>query len=227
MRSIRGSSMNLVWLLLVLVGVSAGFGVQEKQPAPYKEVKPKPGERCVVCDALLGPDDVTYIVRGRRVPLRRAMVDSFMKHQELFFSKLQPKGALVQEDFNAPAGVALGGISFGWFLVGLYVLAGLGFGGLCAYAAVSRGLNGSRYFFVGLFLNVFGYVYTLTRPAGAAASVVPGGLRKVPRTHAPVVCPECGSENHPAAEKCSGCGAKLQPVYRSEVKKTGSSDTGE
>ena len=74
------------------------------------------------------------------------------------------------------------------------------------------------YFFAGLLVNVFGFVFVLTRPA--KSKDVPKGLVKVPDTHAPVACPNCGAANHPSASACTGCGAQLTPVYESEVSKT-------
>ncbi|RMF66990.1 MAG: zinc ribbon domain-containing protein [Calditrichaeota bacterium] len=165
----------------------------------------------------LTEDDLVLIVRGRRVPLNRAMVDSFLNNQEKYFSKLQPKGALVQENLDAPRGTAQGGISLGWFLFGLYVVVALFFSGMSGYVAVTKGLPPIPHFFIGFFFSLFGFMYVVTRPARVAREQVPAGMVKVPRTASPVPCPECGESNHPAASRCAGCGAKLQPAFESEA----------
>ncbi|MGH7454512.1 MAG: hypothetical protein ACRENG_24375, partial [bacterium] len=192
---------------------------QENLPqTPYPAVRPKLGDYCTVGNVPLDTlQDVALIVRGRRVPLHHTMVDSFMRTQEKYFSQKQPKSALFQEELSVPAGVALGGISSGWFLFGLYVLVALVFGGMSGYTAVSKGLKPIPHFFAGFFLSAFGYLYVLTRPAVAKKGEIPAGLVKVPATNAPVPCPSCGYTNHPSAAKCAGCGSKLQPMMESEV----------
>ncbi|MFQ6114456.1 MAG: hypothetical protein ACE5NG_10295 [bacterium] len=183
----------------------------------YRKVVLKPGERCIICGVLLTGDDLVLIVRGRRVPLNHAMVDSFIRNQEKYFARLQPKSALFQENLEAPVGVAQAGISAGWFLFGLYVLAALIFGGLSGYTAVSKGLKPIPYFFIGLVFSAFGYLYVLARPAKVSKGEIPAGLVKVPTTHSPASCPQCGNTNHPAAKHCTECGAEMKPVYQSEV----------
>ncbi|MCI0693777.1 zinc finger Ran-binding domain-containing protein [candidate division KSB1 bacterium] len=192
---------------------------QENLPqTPYRAVRPKPGDYCTVGNVPLDTlQDVALIVRGRRVPLHRTMVDSFMRTQEKYFSQKQPKGALFQEELSAPAGAALGGISSGWFLFGLYVLTALVFGGMSGYTAVSKGLKPIPHFFIGFFLSAFGYLYVLTRPAVIKKGEIPAGLVKVPATNAPVSCPACGYANHPSAKRCVSCSGKLEPTMESEV----------
>ena len=185
---------------------------------PYQSVRPKLGDYCTVGNVPLDTlQDVALIVRGRRVPLHRTMVDSFMRTQEKYFSQQQPKGALFQEELSAAKGAALAGVTSGWFLFGLYVLVALVFAGVSGYTAVSKGLPPIPNFFIGFFLSALGYLYVLTRPAVAKKGEIPGGLVKVPLTHAPVPCAACGYQNHPSAKQCVGCGGKLEPLLQSEV----------
>lgn len=204
---------------LLFFNFNVTFSTAQESELPYKSVPPKENERCVVCGVDLTEEDLTLIVRGRRVPLKQAMVDSFLNNKEKYFSELQPKSALFQENLEARQGTAQSGISLGWFLFGLYVLTALIFGGLSSYSAVSRGLPAIPSFFLGLVLHVAGYLYVLTRPAAADRADIPKGFVKVPTTRTPTHCPECGAENHPSAKKCSGCGAGLQPTIESEVSK--------
>jgi hypothetical protein len=192
---------------------------QENLPqTPYKAVRPQLGDYCTVGNVPLDTaQDVALIVRGRRVPLHRTMVDSFLRTQEKYFSEKQPKSALFQEELSAPKGAALSGVSSGWFLFGLHILVALVFAGLSGYTAVSKGLPPIPHFFIGFFLSVFGYLYVLTRPAAVKKGEIPTGLVKVPATFSPAACPACGYDNHPSAKKCVGCGNELKPIMQSEV----------
>lgn len=184
---------------------------------PYKVLPAQPGELCTICGVPLTDQDVALQVRGRRVPLNRSMVDSFLASEEKYFAMKQPRGALFSEEMTDQPGVSLGGISAGWFLFGCYILVALIFSGLSGYTAVSKGLPPIQYFFIGLVFSVLGYIYVLTRPAVSKKGEIPDGLVKVPTTSAPVACSRCGYGNHPAANVCAGCGGKLQPMVQSEV----------
>ncbi len=205
------------FLSLILIANSSSLA-QEPQNQ-YKAMPPKEGERCIICNVSLSKDDVILMVRGRRVPLKNVMVDSFMNNQEKYFAELQPKAALFQENM-ASTGTAQGGISSGWFLFGSYILIALFFSGLSGYAAISKGLPPIQHYFVGFFFSVLGYIYVLSRPALTSRGDIPAGFVKVPTTHAPVPCKKCGNTNHPSAEKCSGCGAQLEPQMQSEVERS-------
>ena len=199
-------------LLLVLFG-----GVGRAGGQTYSRVPARDTELCTVCGAKLTPEDVALIVRGRRTPLRRAHVETFLNNLERSFSSRQPRSALFQEDLSAPPGTAQGGISRGWFLFGLLVLSSLIFGGLSGYRALSMGLPPLTPFFVGFFLNLPGFLYVISRPAGQGRLKVPKGLVKVPETVAPAPCPACGEVNHPTARQCLACGQELHPSQQSEV----------
>jgi hypothetical protein len=185
----------------------------------YPRLPAQVGENCTVGGTPLTGDDVALIVRGRRVPLHREAVQEFLKNQKKYFAKLQPKGALFQEDMTSQEGTALGGISWGWFLFGVYVLVALLFGGLSGYAAIMRGLRPVPHFFSGFVFIVFGYLYVLTRRRVRPPGEVPSGLVKVPATSSPVPCPVCGFMNHPSAFRCAACRTELHPTIESEVSK--------
>ncbi len=183
-----------------------------------KRIKTIPGMICLVCNHPIGRDDFVFLVNGQRVAVHRLNCYGILRlHPNQFLTILQPHGAFLG------AGAEEQGVSFAWFLVGLYVLSGLVFGALAAHRALHRGRSAAAWFSLGLAFNVFGYLllhlYSSKQSEGMLS--VPPGLQKVPATLNPSPCPRCGRTNHPAAEQCSGCGARLQPVVESEVKKAG------
>ncbi len=212
----RMGSLTLLSLLLMEI---TSFTQEGGKGSEYPTVPAEVGEHCIVCGVPLSQDDVALIVRGRRVPLDKSMVDVFLSNPEKYFSQRQPKGALFQEELYAPPGVSQAGIGWGWFFFGLYMLIALFFGGLSGYAAIDKGLQPIPHFFFGFFFSVFGYLYILTRPSVTKRGEVPSGLVKVPTTRLPVACPGCGNTNHPVAARCSGCGRTLEPPLESEVAK--------
>lgn len=114
------------------------------------------------------------------------------------------------------------GMASGWFLFGLYVLAGLLAGALCAWIAVGRGHSPAGWFFAGLAFNAAAVMVLLAlpRPAGGTGVSVPSvprRLGKVALTHAPVACPACGSPQHPASARCASCGGRLKPSASSDL----------
>jgi len=208
-------------LLVIGFSVSMMWAQATSSATQYRKVPVKPGERCIICGKKLdgAKGDSAFIIHGRRVPLKAMMVDSFMNNQEKYFAKLEPKGALFQEEFEAGGSVALGGISSAWFLAGLYVFVALIFGGLSGCTAVAKGLRPMPHFFIGFVFSALGFLYVLTRPSKVRAGEVPGGLVKVPATYEPVPCPDCGTTNHPSAKRCSGCDAELQPLIQPEIER--------
>jgi len=183
-----------------------------------ERIKAHPGLICLVCNEPIGSDDFVFLVKGQRVAVHRVnCYGMLLGHPYRFLAILQPHGAFLG------AGAEEQAVSFAWFLVGLYILSGLVFGALGAHGALHRGRSAMAWFGLGLALNVFGYLllYLFSRRQMEGAPSVPSGLRKVPATSNPLPCPRCGKTNHPAAEQCSGCGAKLQPFLESEVKKAG------
>ena len=204
---------SLLWLLFpVLV-----FASEPQPESRYPTVAAEVGELCIVCGRPVSGSDVAIILKGRRMPVMKDMAASVLKNPEIYFKSKQAKGALFQEDFQAPPGAVQAGVSLGWFLAGLYVLSALVFGGLSGVAAVSKGLPPISGFWFGLGLNVFGYLYVLTRPSQAVAHGVPAGLMKAPVTQSPLACPQCGNTNHPAAASCALCHVSLSPQGQSDL----------
>jgi hypothetical protein len=182
----------------------------------YPVVEPRAGETCIVCDKAVGATDRVYEVEGQRVPVHTGACDNaFRRQPEHFLARLKPRGAFLGAEPNLGPNFSLG-----WFAFGIYVLLGLVFGAFCAYRAVNHALKPWPWFLAGFFLNVFGFLALVTRPAGdsrMAAAGLPPGLVKVPSTYSPRVCPRCGEMNHPSATSCVGCGNKIEPLVTSEV----------
>ncbi len=183
-----------------------------------KRMPPKAGDICMVCNRPVHDDDVVFLVRGQRMAIHRGELDRNLRGQlERLVAQLEPRGAFIGAEHNQPA------LSSVWFLVGLYVLAGLVFAGLSAHRALHAGHSAMAWFALGLVFNAFGYLFLLTRPKRKvqAPAGVPGGLRKIAATYAPQPCPGCGSLNHPSAASCLSCGARLEPKVVSEVARAG------
>ncbi len=234
---------HLGWLLLIALAGSASLAAQspaETQQAPAvsehpaashehgapdelvmdgkvvgRRVPQKGGEICALCNQPIGASDPVYLVHGQRVPLHAAELaePGVTARLETLLAQLRPRGAFLGAE-SAPAE-----LSAGWFFFGIYVLIGLLFGALCAHRALNTGYNPISWFFVGLVLSLLGYLALLTRPKRevVAPAGIPSGLRKIAATYAPAACPKCGTENHPSAAQCLGCGAKLSPQLTSEV----------
>jgi hypothetical protein len=183
----------------------------------YPTVAAKAGEVCIVCGMPVSSGDIAIVVKGRRMPVMKDMAETVLRNPEFYFKHKQARGALFQEDFQAPSGADRAAVSLGWFLAGLYVLSALIFGGLSGNAAVAKGLPPISSFFLGLGLSFFGYLYVLTRPSDEARRGFSAGRLKVSATQSPLACPQCGNTNHPAAASCALCHVSLSPQGQSDL----------
>lgn len=222
----RTSSRHAAWFwsftLAGFMAVSHALLGQEsgRKAATYRVLEPRAGETCIVCDKAIGPKDRVYEFEGQRVPVHLGACDiAFLRNPGHYLARLKPRGAFLSAEPNlAPH------IGWGWFAFGIYVLLGLVFGAFCAYRAVNHALKPWPWFLAGFFLNLFGFLALVTRPAGEsnmAPGGLPRGLVKVPTTSSPRICPHCGTANHPAATSCTGCGSGMEPLVVSEVSRVG------
>jgi hypothetical protein len=211
--------------LALFFAASHSLAVQEpaREIATYPVVEPRAGETCIVCDKTVAATDRVYEVEGQRVPVHMGACDNaFRRAPEHFLARLKPRGAFLGAEPNLGPNISLG-----WFAFGIYVLVGLVFGAFCAYRAVNHALRPWPWFLAGFFLNVFGFLALVTRPAGDGSMAgLPPGLVKVPTTYSPRVCPRCGATNHPSATSCAGCGNKIEPLVSSEVTRAGLQGSG-
>jgi hypothetical protein len=182
------------------------------------QVQPKPGETCVVCNKPIGPNGVVYLVDGQRVPVHRGNCDARLHaNATKYLAKLKPRGALLDaSSLSAQA-------SYGWLYFGLYMLAGLIFAAQAAHRAFHVGRRPLVWLALGLVGNLPAYAVLLALPKCKVRALVgiPPGLGKIASTYSPQPCPKCGTENHPSARQCSGCGAKLNPTMESEAARVG------
>jgi hypothetical protein len=206
------------WPIALALFFAASHSLVGQEPVraitTYPVVEPRAGETCIVCDKTVGAMDRVYEVEGQRVPVHTGACDNaFRRQPEHFLARLKPRGAFLGAEPNPGPNFSLG-----WFAFGIYVLLGLVFGAFCAYRAVNHALRPLPWFLAGFFLNVFGFLALVTRPAGdSSVAGLPPGLVKVPTTYSPRVCPRCGEMNHPSATSCVGCGNKIEPLVTSEV----------
>lgn len=210
----------LIAVLTVVAAQPAGAATEAADEVVILEERTGEGEQCLVCRrAVHGEPVVEARFKGRRFHVRVDMLDEFRSDPERYFRSLEARSGLFDE-VAFPDQAARSG--YGWFTLGLYVLVGLVFAAACGALAVNRGRPAWAWFFAGLFFNLPALIALLVGSRGEAAAVpagVPGGLRKVPTTRAPIACPSCGSEIHPAARRCSRCGAALAPLVEAETEK--------
>ena len=220
----RTSSRPFAWFgpigLALILTASHSLLAQEpgRETTTYPVVEARAGETCIVCDKAIGAKDRVYEVEGQRVPVHVGACDNaFLHNPGLYLARLKPRGAFLGAEPNLGPS-----ISWGWFAFGIYVLLGLVFGAFCAYRAVNHALSPWPWFLAGFFLNLFGFLALVTRPAGVSSMAgLPPGLVKVPATYSPRPCPRCGKMNHPSAASCAGCGYKIEPLMTSEVSRAG------
>lgn len=211
------SALCVMLLRLMLAG--SALRAQDGAPS-YPTVEPRPWDFCLVCERPVDKTDRVYEIDGQRVPVHTGACDEkFKQNPDRYLAKLKPRGAFLGAD---PSGFRT--FSSGWLVLGLYILIGLVFAGMCAYRAVNQSLRPVPWFFWGLIFNLFAYLVLVSRARGVRSQApwgVPHGLAKVPLTYTPDRCPACGETNHPSATSCSTCGSRLDPHIASEVAKSG------
>lgn len=211
------SVISMLTILVMLLHFShSPSSSQSSDTLGYKILSIKKGDRCIVCNTPLTPKNgLSLLVRGRRVTIDLEHWPVFLNNQLIYFSDLQPKGALFQE--NA---IQDRQINAGWFIFGIWVILALLSSAINAGLSLKKGLPILKWFFRGLVLNIAG-VFWLLLHKPAKEVVLPPNLGKIPVTRSPVKCPKCNGFNHPAAKICAGCGGQLYPKIEAEVNRAG------
>ncbi len=231
-------------LVLILTTVLAGmltasFAMQEARQTPSqpskvenqapeavvlsdqstaKRVPYKPGDICLACNNPLHEHDPVYLVNGQRIPIHQQEVSEDLASQlQKLLGLIQPRGAFIGAQQTQRA------LSSVWFWSGLYILIGLVFGAICSHRALQTGYGALSWFLAGLAFNVVAFAVLRMKPKREvlAPAGIPPGLGKIAATYSPEACVKCGTLNHPSASACSGCGAKLEPKFSSEVARVG------
>lgn len=101
---------------LPFVAYSQQLSMLQREFQTAATVPVQDGDRCIVCGAKLSDQDVVFMVRGRRVPVAKSLVDELKANPEKYFFSLQPKGALFSEDSEGS------GDRWNWFIFGIFVL---------------------------------------------------------------------------------------------------------
>jgi hypothetical protein len=202
--------MSLRQRLLLSLALLLSVTCAVAQDRPQRIENAKEGEICQVCNNRVSGKDACYLADGQRIVLHSEECQAaFLEHPGKYLATIRPNQILFSVWSRS-------GLSANWFWAGLYVLAGLLFGGLCAHRAIGTGRNALAWFLIGFFLLLAGYALALFAKPRSAVQV-PSGLGKVAATSAPVSCPRCGTGNHPSARNCSSCGGELNPLAPSEV----------
>ena len=179
--------------------------------AELRRIPLKDGDRCLVSGILLDANGVALLFKGRRVTLHPDAVSAFLDNPSRYFSQLQPRGALFQEDQTWSLGI-------GWLVIGVWMSLGLACGAASSHIALQRGRSPAVWFAAGVAANVLALL-ALTLSSAPARVALPDRLQKIPTTDAPVPCPSCHAHNHPTARSCSACGHPLSPSGESEVQR--------
>jgi len=190
-------------LIAVLGGLLPAQTVTLQGPIPAK-----PEETCSVCNTPVGPGGEAYLADGQRLVVMAAMRDELLANPLQYAKKYRPEGMMFTVRRAGPLHSA-------YLWIGIYILAGLLFGGLSAHSAMSKGLPALEWFLLGFFFSVPAY---LAVAAKRTTVEVPAGLAKIPLTRTPGLCSHCRAGNHPSAESCIVCGAPLTPTAPSEVR---------
>ncbi len=214
-----------ITVALSAIAITAFLGLASAQTSAPQETENllknhttmpiKEGDRCFVCNIPLAENGVAFLYRGRRVTVATFHVQAFFNNPLKYFSKLQPRGALFQEDV-----IPESPLKPGWLIFGIWITLGLVAAAFCTHTALRKGRSPVTWFFIGLAANLIGVLLAL-RQSPLVRVDLPPNLAKIPTTVSPVPCPDCGVENHPSARACSGCGAQMQPTMESEVQRTG------
>jgi hypothetical protein len=209
--STRSLKMSRGWLLLVCLLASCLtlplFSQELKIEGPLPA---RSGETCIVCNQPVTAEDLAYVVNGQRIAVKRELQQEFLNNPRMYLSKYKPEGML----FSA---YSAGNMGSGYLWLGLYIFAGLCFGALTANLSFRKGEAPWKWFLLGLFLNVLAFLMLNAKKDVPEAADLPAGLKKIPTTKAPTICPNCGSGNHPSARNCSTCGFELHPTVKPEV----------
>lgn len=184
------------------------------------------GEECYVCGEELGEGApvATVEYRGRERRIHKAelaawerakakgTLDALVQHHE-------PRAALFQGDsqFLNPSYRRERQAVWFWLIAGFVLSVAVGSGAAAAGLALVRRRAAGCAFVLGFALPLVGIPLSLCLPCREGQWDCRG--TKVPHTRAPMDCPECGQGNHPAATRCSHCGATLNPTAESEVNK--------
>lgn len=175
------------------------------------------GDRCLVGGIPIDHQSgVGMLLRGRRVTVSKMKIEEFKQNPERYFTQLQPKAALFTEATEQLKP------NMGWTIFGIVIVALVLLAGLSSAAAIRYGQDPRKWFMVGLCGNILAPL--TVRGRGQAITEMPKGYTKILRTALPVVCPNCGFDNHPTADLCGSCGSKLEPKYQSEAKLSRSID---
>ncbi len=172
-------------------------------------VQVKEGDVCIVSGQNIGPNDVVIEHKSSRFPLKKEALPLFLENPGKYLSEKQPKGALFPVETHESRR-----LSKVWLILGIYILVGLIFAALTVQKALSKKYRPAPWFFMGLFFNVLAYIIILSK-GKASLSEQEEVSSELFRSTQPILCPECGTENHPSAQSCTECQSPLVTLSNS------------
>jgi len=184
-------------------------GTVGAQSTLSKRLAARAGETCIVCDQPVRAGDPAYLYGGQRVAVCPNDEARFLADPAAYLAPLRPNNIVMNPEPTGDGRL--------WLWMGLFALNGLLFGALAAQAAARKGRSMAAHFLAGFVFSLPGYLYSATRPVQEGAPRLSPGEWKLHATREPEPCPHCGHANHPAARRCSGCGATLSPRVQPET----------
>lgn len=137
---------QIPYLLLLLLVIPFFFPekihAEEVRPRPLtfreevrgaKRLPMEKGERCIVCGKELEKGDPVFLIRGRRLPVKKGVLDEFLADPAKYFTKVAPKSALFTESHNRTQP------DYTWFFIGVSALLTIVTAGFIAYMRMSLG----------------------------------------------------------------------------------------
>jgi hypothetical protein len=206
----KGALAVCVFFLSVTIGEGQAIPMDSLEQSKFQT-----GDLCVVCGLEIESIDLVFVYEGRRVAVHRDKVDSFLASPDKYFSSLQARGALFNEE-----SVSQNQMQLGWFYFGIWVAFSLLTAAFSANLAVRKAFPPLRWFIIGFVFNVVGVLVIALKSPNAEVEL-PAHFAKLKTTAEPIDCPQCASPIHPIARQCPKCGFVLHPASNSEVERAG------
>ena len=139
---------------LVLSLLLCTWMAQAKVEGPFPA---RNGEKCVVCNTPVTTTDVAYLVDGHRVAVMKAMEEEFLRNPFQYVTKIDTGTVDLAPQQS-------GVLTSAYVWLGLFVLTGAMFGGVCASLAATKGCSKMQWFVLGFCFSVVALAVIARKP---------------------------------------------------------------